>query len=164
VSTQPTATSPTTDDIRPFLACNVLAIILRVAGPVITEVRAHALGFPERQICARLGDALLYLTDPQVAARIRQHWDAAQYLAGRLPERVSQTWLAHVPGTYPVAVSLRPVGEIVLDTKWIGGRRETRTPAHLRIQVDRSVFQVCDRQAWNAIGDALFTAQTYLEL
>lgn len=126
----------------------VLAVILRVAGPVITKVRAHAAGVPERQVCTRLGDALLYLTDPKVAARTRQHWD----------------WLAHVPDTYPVGVSLRPTGDITLDTKGIAARRETRTPAHPRIQVDRAVWQVCDRQAWNAIGDALFEAQTYLEL
>lgn len=69
-------------------------------GPaVITDVRPHALGTPERQVFARIGDALIYLTDPAVAARIRQQWDAAQYLvAQRLPERISQTWLAPAPG------------------------------------------------------------------
>src|SRR3712207_1876627 len=79
----------------PVLTTTVLAVLMRVAGPVPTEVHPHALGHPEQQVSARIGDAVVYLTEPTVAARIRQQWDAAQYLAThRLPERVSQTWLA----------------------------------------------------------------------
>lgn len=148
---------------RQILACNVLAVILRVAGPVITDVRPHALGTPQRQVTVRLGDALLYLTDPQVAARIRQHWDAAVYLATRLPEQVSPTWLGHVPDTYPLGVTLQPTADMRLQTRWITARPATSTPAHLRILVDRLVWQVCDVQAWRTIGNALLAAQTHLE-
>lgn len=95
----------------PVLSSTVLAVVMRVAGPVPTEVYPHAIGHPEQQVTARIGDAVVYLTEPALAGRIRQQWDAAQYLAAtRLPERVSQTWLAPQPGTYPLGVALRLAG------------------------------------------------------
>ncbi len=148
----------------PVLASTVLAVLMRVAGPVPTEVHAYAPGHPEQQVSARIGDAVVYLTDPAVAARVRQHWDAAQYLvAHRLPERVSQTWLAPRLDKYPVGVALRLTGDVELYTQPIAGRPSTRTPAHLRIQIDQLVWQVCDQQAWRRIGDAWFAAQQYLD-
>ena len=147
----------------PVLTSTVLAVVMRVAGPLPTEVHPHAIGHPEQQVTARIGDAIVYLTEPTVAARIRQQWDAAQYLAAtRLPERVSQTWLAPTPDTYPLGVALRLTGAVEVATQWIEGRRETRTPAHLRVRVDRLVWQVCDRQSWQRIGQVWFDAQQYL--
>jgi hypothetical protein len=147
----------------PVLASTVLCVVMRVAGPVPTEVHPHALGHPERQVTARIGDALVYLTEPAVAARIRQQWDATHYLAAaRLPERVSQTWLGPTPGTYPLGVALRLTGPIEVTTHWITGRRATNTPAHVRVRVDRLVWQVCDQQSWRRIADAWFTTQRYL--
>jgi hypothetical protein len=58
------------------LTSNVLTVVLRVAGPVETSVRPHALGHPERQVNVRIGDALIHLTDAKAAERIRQRWDA----------------------------------------------------------------------------------------
>ena len=148
----------------PVLSSTVLAVLMRVAGPVPTEVHPYALGCPEQQVSARIGDAVVYLTEPGVAARIRERWDGAQYLvAHRLPERVSQTWLGPRPGTYPVGVALRLSGQVEVHTQWIAGRPSTRTPAHLRIQVEQLVWQVCDQQAWRRIGDAWFAAQCYLD-
>jgi hypothetical protein len=118
----------------PVLTSTVLAVLMRVAGPVPTDVHPYALGYPEQQVSARIGDAVVYLTEPAVAARIREQWDAAQYLVvQRLPERVSQTWLGPRPGTYPAAVALRLTGQVEVRTQWIAGRPRTRTPAHLRI-------------------------------
>ena len=146
------------------MASTVLAVVMRVAGPVITEVRPHALGTPERQVIARIGDALVYLTDPKAAARIRQQWDAAQYLAvKRLPERVSQTWLAPTPDTYPVGVTVQLTGRVDVTTRYLPAHQATGTPPHLRMRVDRLVWQVCDQQSWRAIGGAWFAAQRYLE-
>ncbi|MGH7744793.1 MAG: hypothetical protein ACREQ5_08265 [Candidatus Dormibacteria bacterium] len=156
----PSTTGP---DTSPVLASTVLAVVMRVAGPVSTEVSPYALGQPEQQVTARIGDAVVYLTAAAVAERIRQKWDAAQYLvAQRLPERVSQTWLAPTPGTYPVGVALRLTGPVQVVTQWVEGRRETRTPPCLRVQVDRLVWQVCDRRAWECIGQAWFDAARYL--
>ena len=146
------------------MASTVLAVVMRVAGPVITEVRPHALGNPERQVLARIGDVLVYLTDPKAAARIRQQWDAAQYLAvKRLPERVSQTWLAPTPDTYPVGVTVQLTGRVDVTTRYLPAHQATGTPPHLRMRVDRLVWQVCDQQSWRAIGGAWFAAQRYLE-
>ncbi len=128
----------TTPPPVPVLAATVLTVVMRVAGPVPTEVHPYALGEPEQQVTARIGDALVYLTEPTVAGRIRQQWDAAQYLAAtRLPERISQTWLAPQPGTYPVSIALRLTGAVEVATQWIQGHRDTRTPPHLRT-VDRT--------------------------
>lgn len=156
---QPTAQQP-----EHVLASTVLAVIMRVAGPVVTDVCPYALGTPQQQVIVRIGDALIYLTDPQLAARIRQQWDAAQYLVSRrLPERVSQTWLAPVPGTYPVGVSVQLTGAVKVTTESVSAHQPSRTPAHLRMRADRLVWQVCDRQSWRAIGDAWFAAQRYLQ-
>jgi hypothetical protein len=156
----PTATNPPP---VPVLASTVLSVVLRVAGPVPTRVHPYALGHPEQQVTARIGDAVVYLTEPTVAARIRQQWDATHYLASaRLPERVSQTWLAPQPGSYPLAIALRLTGAVQVATQWITGRRATNTPAHLRVRVDRLVWQVCDQQSWERIGQAWFDAARYL--
>lgn len=158
------AQQPTTPQPIHVLASTVLAVVMRVAGPVITEVRPHAIGSPERQVIARIGDALIYLTEPEVAAHVRQRWDAAQYLvAQRLPERVSQTWLVSDPPVYPVGISLQLTGEVKVTTQSMGAHRATGTPPHLRMRVDRLVWQVCDQQSWRAIGDAWFVAQRYLD-
>jgi hypothetical protein len=158
---------PTTIGREPMLvlASTVLSVVMRVAGPVPIDVHPHALSHPERQVTARIGDAVVYLTEPAVAARIRQQWDAAHYLAtARLPARVSRTWLTPAPGTYPVGVALRLAGPIEVTTHWISARRATNVPTHVRIRVDRLVWQVCDQQAWRRIADAWFTAQRYLPL
>ncbi|MBV8994453.1 MAG: hypothetical protein JO287_12335 [Pseudonocardiales bacterium] len=123
--------APATDsdsDSVSVLASAVLAVVMRVAGPV-PQVHPHALGQPEQQVSARIGDAVVYLTEPAVAERIRQQWDASQYLVSqRLPERVSQTWLLPTPGSYPLSVALRLTGAVEVATQWVDGRRETRTP------------------------------------
>lgn len=153
----------TSPPAAPVRASTVLVVVMRVAGPVPTQVHPHALGESEQQVTARIGDAVVYLTEPTVAGRIRQQWDATQYLAAtRLPERVSQTWLAPTPDTYPLGVALRLTGSVEVATQWIQARRETRTPSHLRVRVDRLVWQICDRQAWQRIGQAWFDAQQYL--
>lgn len=154
---------PTTTSQEHRLTSTVLAVILRVAGPVITDIRPHAIGTPERQVNARIGDALLYLTNPRTAARIRQQWDASQYLARRLPEQVSQTWLAPDPDNYPLGVAVRLTDTVDITTKWVPDGRATGIPPHLRVRVNRLVWQVCDLQAWRAIGDAWFDAQRYLD-
>jgi hypothetical protein len=59
----------------PVLTSTVLAVVMRVAGPLPTEVHPHAIGHPEQQVTARIGDAIVYLTEPTVAAHIRQQWD-----------------------------------------------------------------------------------------
>lgn len=151
-------------DNQPRLTSTVLAAVLRVAGPVVTDVRPHAIGTPQRQVTARVGDVLLYLTDPRVAARIRQRWDAVQYLAAkRLPEQVSQTWLAPDPSAYPLGITLRLEGPVRVDTKWVAGSRALGIPPHQRARVGRLVWQICDFQAWRTIGDAWFDVQRYLE-
>lgn len=130
-----TSTCPTEP---PVPASTVLAVVMRVAGPVPTEVRPFALGHPEQQVTARIGDAVLYLTDRAVAAHIRQRWDATQYLAAcRLPDHVSHTWLAPRPDTYPPGVALRLTTKLDITSRWAAGWANTRTPAHLRT-VDRT--------------------------
>ncbi len=62
---------PNSAEIRRLRACTVVSVVLRVAGPVITEVRPHALGTRQRQVIARVGDVLFYLDDRWLAARIR---------------------------------------------------------------------------------------------
>ena len=119
---------------------------------------------PEQQVTARIGDVIVYLTDITVAGRIRQQWDAAQYLAAtRLPERVSQTWLApqtgHLPARHRAAADRPGRGRHPVDPR---PPRNTDTPPYLRVRVDRLVWQVCDRQSWQRIGQAWFDAQQHL--
>jgi hypothetical protein len=133
--------SPDTE--RQSIISNVLAVVLRVAGGVITDVRPHAIGRPGRQVTARIGHALLYRSDPRTAGYIRQKWDASQYLAfKRLPEHVSQTWLAPEPDTYPLGIALRLADAVRVTSRWVGPHLQTRTPAHMAIRVDRLIFQV----------------------
>ncbi|HKR51757.1 MAG TPA: hypothetical protein VJT72_19665 [Pseudonocardiaceae bacterium] len=50
----------------PVLAFTVLSVVMRVAGPVPTSVDPYALGHPEQQVTARIGDSVVYLTEPTV--------------------------------------------------------------------------------------------------
>lgn len=140
----------------------VLAVHLRVAGPVIADVRAHAIGTPEKQVSARIGDALVYLTDRRTAARIRQQWDASQYIAvKRLPNEAPQ--FRSVPDRYPMGLSVRLDGKTRISARWVAGGRSIGVPPHLRVRVGRLLWQVCDLEAWRTIGDAWFDVQRYLE-
>jgi len=103
-------TTPATE--RAMLTSTVIAVLLRVAGPVEIGISAHALGTRERQVSLRIGDVLVYLADPEVAGRVRQRWDAALGAALRLPRRASQTWLGPRPGTYPTAISAQLTDQV----------------------------------------------------
>jgi len=159
--TDPTAKArafETADQARPLLSSTVLAVVLRVAGPVETGVTGHALGHPERQVSVRIGDAVIHLRDPKTAAMLRQRWDAGLGAALRLRERVSQTWLAPRPGTYPVAVGVQLTDQVRVTHRFVSADPARRQPAHLEAQVDQLTFQVCDLTAWRAIGDAWLSA------
>lgn len=159
------ATKPTSStEPQPHLASTVVSVVLRVAGPVITDVRPHALGTRQRQVVARIGDVLFYLDDRWLAARIRQQWDAAQYVVSqRLPEQAPQVWLAGADDSYPLTVAQQLTGDGLVRARYLPAHRETRTPPHVRLRLARFVFQVCDREAWRTIGEAWFAAQRYLE-
>ncbi|MGD9525190.1 hypothetical protein [Pseudonocardia sp.] len=160
-----TATNPTTvsDQLGPVITSNVLAVVMRVAGPVTTGVAPYGLGTPERQVTVRIGDAVVFLRDRRTAARVRQQWDAGVGMALQLRRRVSQTWLHPRPGTYPVAVSVQLTEHVKVLTVFVPGNLEKRRPDHVRVQVDQLVWEICDIEAWRTIGDAWLTAQQYLE-
>ncbi|MPZ64540.1 MAG: hypothetical protein GEU83_03145 [Pseudonocardiaceae bacterium] len=139
-----------------IMTSTVLGVTMRVAGAVRTEVHAYAIGTGEQQVTARLGDVLVYVSDPTVADRVRAHWDSAILAAHKLPSRVSQTWLNPKPGTYPLTVAARLVGPVDLAAAYVPADRTTHTPAHLRMRVNQLVWQVCDRDSWRALSDAWF--------
>lgn len=156
-----THTAPTTK--HAIMTSTVLAVLLRVAGPVEIGMTTHALGTPQRQVSLRIGDVLVHLTDPRVAELVRQRWDAALGTALRLPPRVSQTWLAPRPGTYPTAISVQLTDHVRVAARFVAANPEQRQPGHLEIRVDHLVWQICDFTAWRAIGDAWFAAQQHLQ-
>jgi hypothetical protein len=151
-----------TDHDRPLLTSTVLAVVLRVAGPVQTAVIAHGLGHPERQVSVRIGDAVIHLRDPKVAALLRQRWDGTLGSALRLRERVSQTWLRPRPGTYPAAVSVQLTDQTQVFHRFAPADPDRRRPAYLEIRVDQLLWQICDQLAWRSIGDAWLTAHQQL--
>ncbi|MDQ2710155.1 MAG: hypothetical protein M3Z25_22160 [Actinomycetota bacterium] len=151
-------TFETADQARPLLTSTVLAVVLRVAGPVETGIVAHGMGHPERQVSVRIGDAVVHLRDPKTAALVRQRWDAGLGAALRLRERVSQTWLAPRPGTYPAAVSLQVTDQVRVTHRFVPADPDRRQPAHLEARIDQLTWQVCDLTAWRAIGDAWLQA------
>ena len=83
-----TATNPTTvsDHLAPMTTSTVLAVVMRVAGPVTTGVLPYGLGTPERQVSVRIGDAVVHLTQAKVAARVRQQWDCLLYTSDAADE------------------------------------------------------------------------------
>lgn len=156
------ATFATAEQDRPLLTSTVLAVVLRVAGQVQTGVIAHGSGHPERQVSVRIGDAVIHLRDPKVAAVVRQRWDAALGSALRLRERVSQTWLRPRPGTYPAAVSVQLTDQVEVTHQFVPANPDRRQPAYLEVRVDQLVWHVCDQLAWRTIGDAWLAAHQQL--
>ena len=61
---EPGHSRPGWDELR---CARLRCVVLQVAGPVITEVRPHALVTCERQVCARIGDALVYLVQHRIS-------------------------------------------------------------------------------------------------
>jgi hypothetical protein len=144
------------------LTSTVLAVVLRVAGPVETGITACGIGHPERQISVRVGDAVVFLRDPRVAAVLRQRWDASLGAALHLRERVSQTWLRPRPGTYPAAVSVQLTEQVRVQHRFVPADPARREPPYLEVRVDQLVWQVCDQVAWRALGDAWLAAHEQL--
>lgn len=159
------ATTPTDvrEQLRPVVTSSVLAVVMRVAGPVTTGVLPYGSGTPEQQVSVRIGDAVVLLRDRRTAARVRQQWDAGVGMALRLRRQVSQTWLRPRPGTYPVAVSVQLTERVRVSSVFVTGDAQKRCPDHLRVQVDQLVWEVCDIEAWRAIGDAWLAAYQCLD-
>jgi len=85
-----TATNPTEvpEQLGPVITSTVLAVVMRVAGPVTTGVLPYGLGTPERQVSVRIGNVVVHLAEAKVAARVRQQWDAGVGMAMQLRRRV----------------------------------------------------------------------------
>ncbi len=81
----------------------------------------------------------------------------------RLPEHAPQAWLAGPDDAYPLTVAQHLTGDGYVRARYLPAHRETRTPPHVRMRLERFVFQVCDREAWRSIGEAWLAAQRYLE-
>jgi hypothetical protein len=147
---------------RRMVTSTVMAVVLRVAGPVETGIIAHGQGHPERQASVRVGDAVIHLRDPKIAALLRQRWDGALGSALRLREQVSQTWLKPRPGTYPVAVSVQLTGQTEVFHRFVPADPARRQPAYLEVRVEQLLWQVCDQLAWRTIGNAWLAAHQEL--
>jgi hypothetical protein len=146
----------------PPMTATVVAVIQRAAGHVTTAVTVHPIDRDQREAHIRIGDAVLWVRDAPVIQRIRQQWDASQYLSNRLRGAVSATWLQPDPDAYPISVAQR-LGEATdVAVQWLGGKLHTRTPPHLRIRVGTLVWQVCDRTAWTTISQAWWQAEKLL--
>ena len=160
-----TVTSPTTvrNQRGPAITSTVLGVVMRVAGPVTIGVLPYGLDTPERQVSVRIGDVVVHMAAANVAARVRQQWDAGVGTALQSRRRVSQTWLHPRPGTYPAAVSLQLTEHVKMSTLFVPGNVRKQRPDHVRVQVDQLVWEVCDIEAWRTIGDAWLVAQRYLE-
>jgi hypothetical protein len=159
-TTNSTTTGSTASGYR--LTSTVVSAVVRLAGPVSTGITAQFVGMPEQLLVVRVGNVLLYLTDPAIARRIHTFWDAQQHLVRRLPARASQTWLGPRPGSYPLAVAMQPTQPVPLSARWIRAQPSHHLPAHLQIRIDQLVWQVCDTAAWASVGDAWFDAQRQL--
>lgn len=84
-----------------ILTSTVLGVTLRVAGAVPTETHAYAIGTPEQQVTARLGDVLIYISDPGIADLIRPS------LTGQFWPRTSCPAGCRRPGCTPSRVPIR---------------------------------------------------------
>lgn len=140
----------------------VLTVTMRVAGEVATSVRPDGLETLTPQVGLRLGEALVYVTEPEVAARLRREWDILHRLAQGLPEQARDHTVPPTPGSYPVGVVVRLTGTAAVGGQVLPADRYGRAPAHLRVRLDRLVLEVCDQEAYRRIGRALFSAEQYL--
>jgi hypothetical protein len=58
--------------------------------------------------------------------------------------------------------ALLTAGAVAVTAQWIDSHRTTGTPTHLRVRVDRLIWQICSLQSWHHIGQAWRDAQRYL--
>jgi hypothetical protein len=93
-------------------ASTITAAAVQLAGEVRPDITVSHLGTPEQEASLRIGELLIYLRDPGIAARIAQDWDQARtlttglpYLAGpsrlRMPVRVGLVGLVVRLGGVP---------------------------------------------------------------
>lgn len=137
----------------------VLGVTIRVAGVVPTDVGISHAGTPEAEVRVTIGDVLCYLCDRSTLTHIRCGWDQAAVAARRLREQVSTTWVGAEPGTYPVGVIVRLVGEPRITLHTVPARPTIHAPEHLRVQVGPLVWQVLDRAAYESITACWRTAE-----
>jgi hypothetical protein len=145
-----------------FVTSTVMSVVLRAGGRIHTEVKGIGRGTLLPQVNIRLGDLLLFITDVEAMRRVRQQWDAQQFYAQRLPEEAPAEWVQATPGTYPATAALRLTSTTGVAGQWVPGSVQLRTPPHVRMVLDRCVWQVVDRTAWNRISDALHDGERHM--
>ncbi|KAA2252353.1 hypothetical protein F0L68_35455 [Solihabitans fulvus] len=149
------------------LSTAVVSIVLRAAGVLPIRIIPHAQGTPERQVVAIIGDLMLTVTDIELARRLQRQWAATYPLSKKapnvMPALACRFWLPADPQRRPVAVSLKLFNTTTMSAQWAPAEQQTATPPHLRVTLDRVVWQVCDRTAWSQINRVFWDIRNFLE-
>jgi hypothetical protein len=135
-------------------ASAITAATIRVVGQVPTDICVSHLGTTEQEASLRIGELLIYLSDPHIAHQVAELWAQAKASTSALPNVIGAR-RANLPARVGlVGVIVRLGGDPQCGTTWIPGQPESVHPAHVRVEVGPIKWEVCDRAAWHSIGRA----------
>ena len=71
----------------------ITAATMRVAGQVPTEIAIRHLGTPEQEASLRVGELLVYLSDPYIAHEVARLWAQAKASTSAMPNVIGPSRL-----------------------------------------------------------------------
>ncbi|MGI8817446.1 MAG: hypothetical protein ACR2G2_19770 [Pseudonocardia sp.] len=135
---------------------------VRVAGQIPVDITINHLGAPEQEASMRLGELLVYVREPAIAAMVATLWRQSQPISAALPY-VAGTSRLHLPARIGlVGVVARLGGWPPCAVSWVPGRPGVAQPPHVRVEVGPIRWEICDQAAWHTIGRAWSTLHRQL--
>jgi hypothetical protein len=126
---------------------------VRVVGRVACRVGATDVGTVERAVVLRIGDIVFHVGDLHTLTALHYTWAIAEEHMSALPYRDEFAHLGATPGLYRVGALFDLQGHVTSAVAFV--RAHGETPAHVRVQFGPIVWQVCDREAWETVTDAV---------
>jgi hypothetical protein len=126
---------------------------VRAVGRVACRVGATNVGTAEIAVVLRIGDVVMHVSDERALSALLYTWAIAEEHMHVLPYRDEFAHLGATPGLYRVGALFDLQGHVTSAVAVVP--EHGQTPKHVRVQFGPIIWQVCDREAWETVTDAV---------
>jgi hypothetical protein len=142
----------------------VISVTVRAVNQIQGTLHLVDGGTPQAYVSATIGDVLIYVRSLETARHLLAGWNEAEYVAKRLPKKISRRWLGVAAEDYTSTAVVRFAGYPAFTSVHMGARKDIGVPEHARMQFGPLVWQVCDQDAYVSIRTLLMKICQLLDL